>query len=108
MYKGHGGIGVPWFTVRLQSAEAVSVAETVRATYARFLERPNWPIETAAAFLRYDHPTGETDFYFSPAFAETEPFMVQHYHAGVCSSPTRQVGLALLVGQSGATELLVE
>ena len=108
VYKGDGGIEVPWFTVRLQSAEAFSAAETVRANYPSFLQRPNWPTETAAAFLRYDHPTGETDFYFSPAFAEAEPFMVEHYHAGICSPPRRQVGLALLVGQSGATELLVE
>ena len=57
---------MPWFTVRLQSAEAVSVAETVRATYPGFRERPDWPTETAAAFLRYDPPTGETVFYFSP------------------------------------------
>jgi len=108
VYNGDGGIGVPWFTVRFQSAEAVSAAETVRATYPTFLERPDWPTESAAAFLRYDHPTGETDFYFSPAFAEAEPFMVEHYHAGICSPPRRQVGLALLVGQSGAIELLVE
>jgi len=54
---------VPWFTVRLQSAEAFSAAETVRATYPTFLERPNWPTEGAAAFLRYDHSTGETHFF---------------------------------------------
>ena len=34
--------------------------------------------------------------------------MVEYYHAGVCSPPTRQVGLALVVGQSGAIELLVK
>ena len=80
----------------------------VRGHWFRRARRPNWPTESAAAFLRYDHSTGETTFYFSPAFAEAEPLMVEYYHAGVCSPPTRQVGLALLVGQSGATELLVE
>jgi hypothetical protein len=30
--------------------------------------------------------------------------MVEYYHAGVCSPPTRQVGLATLVGQSGAID----
>ena len=99
---------MPWFTVRLQSAEAFSAAETVRATYPTFLERPNWPTERAAAFVRYDPPTGETVFYFPPHSRRAEPFNVEYYHAGVCSPPTRQVGLALLVGQSGAIELLVE
>lgn len=99
---------MPWFTFRLQSAEAVSAAETIRANYPSFFERPNWPTESAAAFLRYDHPTGETLFYLSPAFAEAEPFMVKHYHAGVCSPPKREIGLALLVGQFGAMELLPE
>jgi hypothetical protein len=33
------------------------------------------------------------------AFAEAEPFMVEHYQAGVCSPPTRQVGLALLTSK---------
>ena len=68
-------------TVRLQSAEAVSVAETVRATYPGFRERPDWPTETAAAFLRYDPPTGETHFYLLPGFVRAEPFMVQRYLA---------------------------
>src|SRR6478609_1559098 len=40
----------------------------IRANYPTFLQRPHWPRETAAAFLRYDHQTGETHFYFSPAF----------------------------------------
>ena len=97
-----------WFTFHRSSAEAVSVAETIRANYATFLERPHWPLERAAAFLRYDHPTRETHFYFTPGFAEAEPFMVEHFLATVCSPPERQVGLAVLVGQFGAMELLAE
>jgi len=34
--------------------------------------------------------------------------MVELYLASVCSPPKRQVGLALLVGQFGAMELLAE
>ena len=34
--------------------------------------------------------------------------MVELYLAGVCSPPKRQIGLALLVGQSGAMELLAD
>jgi len=97
---------VPWFTFRRPSSEALAVAENIRANYSTFLQRPHWPRESAAAFLRYDHPTGETHFYFSPTFAEAEPFMVNLYRASVCSPPKRQLGLALLVGQSGAMELL--
>ena len=103
-----GGIAVPWFTFHRSSPEALTVAENIRANYQTFLQRPEWPRASAAAFLRYDHPTGETHFYFSPAFAEAEPFMVELYRAGVCSPPKRQVGLALLVGQFGAIELLAE
>jgi hypothetical protein len=99
---------VPWFTFLRSGSEALTVAEDIRANYPTFLQRPHWPRETAAAFLRYDHPTGETHFNFSPAFAEAEPFMVELYRAGVCSQPRRQVGLALLVGQIGAMDLLAE
>ena len=106
---GHdGGIAVPWFTIHRSSAEALNVADNVRANYATCLERPHWPRGTAAAFLRYDHPTGQMHFYFSPAFAEAEPFMVQLYDAGVCSPPKRHVGFALLVGQFEAMELLAD
>jgi len=103
-----GGIAVPWFTFHRSSAEALNVADNVRANYATCLERPHWPRGTAAAFLRYDHPTGQMHFYFSPAFAEAEPFVVQLYDAGVCSPPKRQVGFALLVGQFEAMELLAD
>jgi hypothetical protein len=99
---------VPWFTFHRRGSEAVTVADNIRATYQTFLERPHWPQESAAAFIRYDHSTGETHFYFSPAFAEAEPFQVEHFRAAVCSPPKRQAGLALLVGQFGAMELLAE
>ncbi len=99
---------MPWFTFHRAGSEALTVADDIRANYDTFLERPHWPRESAAAFLRHDHPTGETHFYFSPAFAEAEPFMVELYHAGVCSPPQRQPGLALLVGPFGAMELLAE
>ena len=99
---------MPWFTFHRPGSEALTVADDIRANYDTFLERPHWPRESAAAFLRYDHPTGETHFNFSPAFAEAEPFMVELYLAGACSPPKRQPGLALLVGQSGAAELLAE
>ena len=102
------GIAVPWFTFHRPSADALTVAENIRANYLTFLQRPDWPKETAAAFLRYDHQTGETHFYFSPAFAEAEPFMVELYSAGVCSPPKRKVGLSLLVGQFAAMELLAK
>jgi len=105
VYNGSGGIAVPWFTFRRHSPEARNVAENIRANYPTFLQRPSWPSESAAAFLRYDHPTGETQFYFSPTFAEAEPFMVELYRAVVCSPPKREVGLALLVGQIGAMAL---
>jgi hypothetical protein len=103
-----GGIAVPWFTFHRSSPEALNAADNIRANYDTFLERPHWPRRTAGAFLRYDHRTNETHFYLSPAFAEAEPFMVELYLAGVCSPPQRQVGLALLVGQLGAMELLAE
>ena len=99
---------MPWFTFHRRGSEAVTVDDNIRANYQTFLERPHWPQESAAAFLRYDHPTGATHFFFSHAFAEAEPFMVEHFLANVCSPPKRQVGLALLVGQSGAMELLAE
>ncbi len=99
---------MPWFTFHRRGFEALTAVEDIRANYHTFLERPHWPRESAAAFLRYDHPTGETHFYFSPAFAEAEPFMVELYRAGVCVPPKRQIGLALLVGQFGAMELLAE
>ena len=92
---------MPWFTFHRPSPEALAVADSIRANYQTFLQRPEWPRASAATFLRYDHATGETHFYFSPAFAEAEPFMVELYLASVCSPPQRQVGLALLVGQFG-------
>ena len=102
------GIAVPWFTFHRPGSEALNVAENIRANYPTFLQRPHWPTESAAVFLRYDRSTGQTHFYFSPAFAEAEPFMVELYLAGVCSPPKRQVGLALLVGHAGAMELLAD
>ena len=99
---------MPWFTFPRPSPEALAVADSIRANYQTFLQRSEWPRTSAAVFLRYDHASGETHFYFSPAFAEAEQFMVELYHAGVCSPPKRQVGLALLVGQFGAMELLAE
>ena len=93
---------MPWFTFHRSSAEALTVTDNVRANYETFLQRPDWPREAAAAFLRYDRQTSETHFYFSPAF------MVQLYDAVVCSPPKRQVGLALLVGQPEAMQLLAE
>ncbi len=98
---------MPWFTFHRRGFEALAAAEDIRANYHTFLERPHWPKE-AAVFLRYDHSSGETHFYFSPAFAEAEPFMMEHFLATFCSLPERQVGLALLVGQFGAMELLAE
>jgi hypothetical protein len=97
---------VPWFTFRRLRPEALTVADSIRANYQTFLQRPHWPREDAAAFLRYDDATGETHFYFSPAFAEAEPFMVELYCAAACPPPKRQVGFALLVGQFGAMDLL--
>ena len=99
---------MPWFTFHRPSPEALAVADSIRANYQTFLQRSEWPRTSAAVFLRYDHASGETHFYFSPAFAEAEPFMVKLYRAGVCSPPKRQVGLALLVGQVGAMELLAD
>ena len=82
---------MPWFTFHRPASEALTVAENIRANYPTFLQRPHWPKESAAVFLRYDHSTGQTHFYFSPAFAEAEPFMVELYLAGVCSpqAPSR-------------------
>ena len=99
---------LPWFTFHRSSPEALTVADDIRANYDTFLQRPHWPRESAAAFLRYDHHTGETHFYFSPVFAEAEPFMVEHFRAAICSPPKRQAGLALLVGPFGAMDLLAE
>ena len=97
---------MPWFTFHRSGLEALTVAEDIRANYAVFLQRPDWPRVTAAAFLRYDVPTRETHFYLSPALVEAEPFMVQRYQADACGAPKREAGLALLVGQLGALELL--
>ena len=99
---------MPWFTFHRSGSDALTVAEEIRANYPTFLQRPSWPRESAAVFLRYDHPTGETHFYLSPAFAEAEPFMVEHYSASICSPLKRQLGLALLAGQFGAMDLLTE
>ena len=99
---------VPWFTFHRRGSEALTAADAIRANYDTFLERSHWPRDTAAAFLCYDRATGETHIYFSPAFAEAEPFMVEIYRASVCSPPKRQVGLALLVGQFEAMELLAD
>ena len=93
-----------WFTFHRSGLEALTVAEDIRANYDVFLQRPDWPRETAAAFLRYDVLTSETHFYLSPAFVEAEPFMVQHYQADPCPAPKREAGLALLAGQFGAME----
>ena len=57
---------MPWFTFHRPSPEALAVADGIRANYQTFLQRPEWPRASAAAFLRYDHPTAETHFYFSP------------------------------------------
>ena len=75
---------------------------------ALFAQRVATSAPDAIGQHHLDHPTGETHFYFSPAFAEAEPFMVKLYRAGVCSPPKRQVGLALLVGQVAAMELLAD
>jgi hypothetical protein len=106
VYKGEWRNAVPWFMFSDSGSEALTVADNIRADYATLLQRPDWPRQSAAAFLRYDHSTGDTHFYFSPAFAKAEPFIIELYHAGVCSPPKRQVGLALLVGQFEAMELL--
>ena len=106
MYKRGRGVVVSWFTFHRSGLEALTAAEDIRANYRVFLQRPDWPRESAAAFLRYDAPTRETRFYLSPAFVEAEPFMVQRYEAHRCPAPKREVGLALLVGQFGAMELL--
>jgi hypothetical protein len=103
--RGRGAV-VSWFTFHRSGLEALTAAEDIRANYRVFLQRPDWPRETAAAFLRYDVPTSETYFYLSPAFVEAEPFMVQRYQADSCAAPKREVGLALLVGQFGAMGLL--
>jgi hypothetical protein len=97
---------MPWFTFTRQSAEALTVAEDIRANYQQFLQRSDWPRATAAAFYRFEPATGRMNFYVSPAFAEAEPFLVARYAAAVCPPPAREVGLALLVGQFGAMDLL--
>jgi len=99
---------VPWFTFHRRGSEALTAADAIRANYDTFLERSHWPRDTAAAFLCYDRATGETHIYFSPAFAEAEPFMIRRFLATVCAPPKRQIGLALLVGPPGAMELLAQ
>jgi hypothetical protein len=97
---------MPWFTFTRNSAESPTVVDNIRANYETFVQRPDWPQETAAAFFRHDRISGQTHFYISPAFAEAEPFMVTLYSARQCPPPKRKVRPALLVGKMDALELL--
>jgi len=106
VYNDGRGIVVSWFTFHRSGLAALTVAEDIRANHHVFLQRPDWPRETGAVFLRYDVDTGETHFYLSPAFVKGEPFMVERYQAHRCPAPRREVGLALLAGQLGAMDLL--
>lgn len=97
---------MPWYSFTRPNDEALGIADSIRANYVQFLQRPDWPEATAAAFLRFDSRSGATHFYLSPDFVKSEPFMADLYRAHVCPQPARGVGLALLVGQFGAMQLL--